>query len=279
MSHWKTVWSLINRTRDDGCTGLAAMISYSFFFTLPSVLILIIASMTLLPVENVGERVTERFQRQGAGENSIIQTTLDRTINEGRVWIFLLSLFGTLYIMSNGYAGLISSLNRIYGLTEYRSWVRVRLRALVMSSIAAVLVVVIFTLILLTPTILEALPGNGWSTGRAALLFNLLRWPAIIGLAFLGLESTYRYAPCGGPRWRYVTPGTVFGAFSWLIATRTFGFYVNNYGSYDRIYGALGTVLVLLTWIWISALIFLIGAEINMMVGERRETPDLELLA
>jgi len=275
MSHWKTVWSLVNRCRDDGCTGMAAMISYSFFFTLPSVLILFVASVTLLPLENIGQRVTERFQRQGAGDGSIIQTTLDRTINEGRVWIFLLSLAGTLYVMSNGYAGLISSLNRIYGLKEKRSWLRVRLLALTMSSAAAVLVVAIFSLILLTPSIIEAMPGN-WSSGLGALLFNLLRWPVIIGLAVLGLESAYRYAPGGGPRWRYITPGTVFGAVSWLIATRAFGFYVNNYGSYDRVYGALGTILVLLTWLWISALVILIGAEVNMTVKERRTTPDSE---
>lgn len=266
------LWQLIRRVRSDGCTSLAAMIAYNFFLMLPSVMIFIIATLTFLPVENVGDRLAERFQKEGSGEGSIIQTTLDRTLSEGRVWIFVLSLLGTLYVMNNGYAGLITSLNRIYGLEETRPWLQVRLRALVMSLIAALLILAIFTMTLLTPSIIETFTGSQAITGVTALLINLLRWPLIVGLAFLGLETTYRYAPCGGPRWRYLTPGTIFATGFWLVATRAFGYFVNNYGSYDRVYGALGSVIFSLTWIWISAVTFLIGAEINMMWRERNGT-------
>lgn len=282
---WKTLWKLVVRTRADGCTGLAAMIAYNFFLVLPSVVIFIVATMTFLPIENISQRLTDRFQQQGASEaHSLIQTTLDRTFSEGRGWIFALSLLGTLYVMTNGYAGLISSVNHIYGLKETRPWLRVRLRALIMSSIAAVLILIVFIMILFTPSIMDALSEHNWISRRAMLLLTLLRWPAIVGLAALGIETTFRFAPDGGPRWRWVSPGTVFAAAAWLVVTRAFGYYVNNYGSYDKIYGTLGTVIVLMTWIWISAVIFLLGAEINVMWEERRggkaihPTPSAETL-
>lgn len=267
----KSLVAFVMRSRADGCTGLAAMIAYNFFLVVPSTLIFIVATMTFLPIENISQRLTDRFQKQGSSEaHSLIQTTLDRTFSEGRGWIFALSLLGTLYVMTNGYAGLISSLNHIYGLKETRPWVRVRLRALIMSSIAAVLIFVVFTLILLTPSIMDTLSENHWLSGRTSMLLNLFRWPATVALAALGIETTFRFAPNGGPRWRWLCPGTIFGAAAWLLSTRVFGYFVNNYGSYDRIYGSLATVIVLMTWIWISAMIFLLGAELNAIWQERR---------
>jgi membrane protein len=91
----------------------------------------------------------------------------------------------------------------------------------------------------------------------------------IVLLAFFGMETTYRYSPCCGPRWRFISPGTVFSTGGWVAATLGFGFYVNHFGTYDRIYGTLGAVIATLVWIWMSSMIFLVGAEINAIWRER----------
>jgi membrane protein len=88
----------------------------------------------------------------------------------------------------------------------------------------------------------------------------------IIMLAVAGVETTYRYGPAGGPRWRFLTPGTLLAAGAWLLSTLAFGFYVDRFGTYQSVYGTLGAVVVLLTWMWISAILVLIGAEVNMMM-------------
>lgn len=264
-------WKFIMRVRADGCTGLASMLAYSFFLTLPAVLILMVAALAYVPVENLSDKIGEQLQGVLPTDAlSLVERTLERTFSHGRTHILVLSLVGSLYVMSNGYAGLISSLNHIYGLKESRPWLKVRLRALVMSVIAAGFILSAFSLVTIVPAIVGSLSGDMGTSETLALWLSRMRWPGIIILAFLGIEGTYRYAPCGGPRWRIVSPGTLFAEGAWLLSTLVFSFYVDNYGSYDNIYGTLGAVIVLLTWMWISAMMFLIGAEINIMWWQQR---------
>ena len=267
----KIVWKLIMRVRADGCTGLAGMIAYNFFLTLPTLMIFMVTVLAFLPIEDVVSQIISQLSDVvPADALSLLTRVLQRTLQRGQgsLPVLLLSLLGTLYVMNNGYAGLISSLNRIYDFDEKRPWLKVRLKALIMSVIAAGCLIVAFGMVLVAPLIVSALSADEGFNLTVGLWLGRLRWPAIIILAVLGMESTYRYAPCGRLRFGLVSPGTIFAAGSWLAATLIFGFYVNNYSSYQSFYGSLGSVIVLLTWMWISAMTFLTGAEINIMWKE-----------
>ena len=270
---WKHLWKFIMRLRADGCTGLAGMIAYNFFLALPTLMVFIVTVLAFLPVENLDQQIIDQLQGVLPSDVlTVFSRLLRRTISRGQsIPVLLLSLLGTLYVMNNGYAGLIGSLNRIYGLEEKRPWLKVRLRALVMSLVAAAFLVSAFAMAVVAPLIISALSDDQGFNLTAGLWLDRIRWPAIVLLAVLGIESIYRYAPCGSVRWRIITPGTLFAAGSWLVATLAFAFYVNNYSSYQNIYGPLGSFIVLLTWMWISAMTFLTGAEINMTIREWRE--------
>lgn len=273
------IWKLIMRARADGVTGLASMLAYNFFLAVMGVLILIVSTMAYIPVENLGQTIVDQLRNVLPSDAlSLIERTLSRTLNRGRLPIFIVSLVGTVYVMSNGYMGLINSLNRIYRLQEKRNWFRVKLRSLVMSLVAACFILSAFTMVIVAPPIADALSGNQSLTNTVSLIMDWMRWPMIILLAVAGVETTYRYGPAGGPQWRILTPGTVLAAGVWLLSTLAFGFYVNRFGTYQSVYGTLGAVVVLLTWMWISAIIVLIGAEVNMMLkgGSRMrlDTPE-----
>lgn len=267
----KTLVTLIKRARADGCTGLASMLAYNFFLVLPVGMIFLVATLALLPVDDLSTRITAQLEGVVPTDAlDLIRRIAESALSGDRSGIFLFSLLGTLYVMNNGYAGLIMSLNRIYDVREQRRWLRIRLRALVMSVVAGGSIISAFALALAAPALVDWLSGQRGAAESLALWLGRVRWPGIVLLVVVGMESTYRYAPCGGPRWRPVSPGTVFAASVWVVFTVFFGYYVDNYGSLDRLYGTLGTVIVLLTWIWSSALMFLIGAEINAMWrGER----------
>lgn len=270
----RTIWKLATRARADGCTGLAAMIAYNFFLVLPAFLIFMVSVLSLFPFQDLGGNITSQLRDVlPADAVSLIRRLIDQTLDraEGQFFILATSLFGTLFVMNSGYAGLISSLNRVFRLEETRPWLRVRLRALIMSLIAAALILATFSLVIVTPSLLEKLSGYEGLLTALSTGLGLARWPVIIGLALLGMETTYKYAPCCGPRWRILSPGTLFATGGWVCATLGFGFYVNNFASYDQVYGALGAVIVILTWMWISALIFLVGAEVNVMWRDWQE--------
>ncbi|MHB9053499.1 MAG: YihY/virulence factor BrkB family protein [Thermoleophilia bacterium] len=269
----KSLWKFAQRLRADGCTGLAGMIAYNFFLALPTLLIFIVTVLAFLPIDNVDQQITGQLSGVLPSDAlTVFDRLLRRTVSRGQsIPLLFLSLLGTLYVMNNGYAGLIGSLNRIYDFEEKRPWLKVRLRALVMSVIASLFLISAFAMALVTPMVVSALTDDQGFNLTVGLWLNRIRWPAIVILAVLGIESTYRYAPCGRMRWRIMTPGTLFATGSWLAATLAFGYYVNNYSAYQNIYGPLGSVIVLLTWMWISAMTFLTGAEINMLIREWRE--------
>jgi len=261
------LWKLILRARADGCTSLASMLAYNFFLAIMGVLILTVAALAYIPVDNLGSTIVDQLSPVLPSDAlSLVDRTLSRTFDHGRLVILFFSLAGTLYVMSNGYHGLISSLNRIYRLQERRSWPRVRLRALIMSLVAAAFITSAFAMVVVAPQVALALSDNEGISVTISLWIERMRWPAIVLLAVAGIETLYRYGPCCGPVWRFLTPGTVVAAGAWLASTVGFGFYVDRFGRYESVYGTLGAVVVLLTWMWISAMVVLVGAEINIML-------------
>ncbi len=270
----KFIWHLIQRARHDGCTGLAGMIAYNFFLALPIVLILAATVLALLPVGDTVSDITAQLSGLvPADVLSLISGVLRRSLRHGMETVptLVFSFLGALYVLNNGYAGLISSLNRIYKFDETRRWLRVRLQALILSVVASIFLITSLAMALVAPHIVDALSSDREFNLTAGLWFDRLRWPAIVILTVVGIESTYRYAPCGRLKFGLLSPGTVFATGAWLMATLGFGFYVNHYSTYQNAYGSLGSVIVLLTWMWISAMTFLIGAEINVMWKEWRK--------
>lgn len=256
---------IINKVRADGVTGHAAMIAYNFFLALPVAIIFIVALLGIIPHVDVTASLLEQLRGVAPQEVlDFVESTVNEALGRGQ-GILIISFFGAIYVLSNAYAGLITSLNDVYELKEKRPWLLVRLRALLLSFFATGLLITAFILILVTPSAADYLTSHtGLSEGTATLLTRL-RWPVVGILAFLAVESTYRYGPADGPRWRFFSPGAVFSTVGWVAVTFVFGIYVNNFASYDRIYGTLAAVVVLLVWLWMSALTFLLGAEVNML--------------
>lgn len=265
---YRILVTFVSRTRADGCTGLAAMLAYNSFLALPLAVIFMISFLTLLPVEDLGGRLVAQLEGVvPAGVLDLLREVLDNALSRPRSSILFASLTAIIYVSNNAYAGLIAALNRIYGVKERRSWLKVRLRALLLSVLSGGFVLIAFVLVLVVPPTLEALAA-GSSQQELVRWLGRLRWPLVAGLLLVASEATFRYAPCGAPRWRWLSPGTLFAAVVWLGSTLLFDYYVDNFGAYDRLYGTLGTVVILLTWLWIVSLVFLLGGEINRLVDE-----------
>jgi len=98
----------------------------------------------------------------------------------------------------------------------------------------------------------------------AATLVAWLRWPLLAAVGLLALAILYRFGPCRrAPRWRWLPVGSILAGFLWLAASGLFSFYVSNFGSYNATYGSLGAVIVLLIWLYLTALSVILGAGLN----------------
>lgn len=172
----------------------------------------------------------------------------------------VVSLLGALFSASGGVGNVIKAVNIAYDETETRGTIRLRGLALLLTFGAVLFVVVAIGLIAVLPAVLTHL-GLG-SIG--VLLANIARWVALVAFMMIALAVLYRYAPDrDAPKFRWVGLGAVVATVLWVVASAGLSIYVSNFGSYGKTYGALAGVIVLLLWLYITAFIVLLGAEIN----------------
>jgi membrane protein len=173
---------------------------------------------------------------------------------------FAVSLLIAVWSASGGVMALIEGLNVAFEVKERRSHLRV-----VATAMAIVAVGIAFGVVLAQSIALWA-PAEGTieTFSDFAWLTPMLRWSAILVLAIAFNVLIYRYAP-DRPRAerRWITWGSVISALIWVLGSAVFSWYVQSFGNYDRIYGALGAVVGFLTWIWLSLVVLLLGAELD----------------
>ena len=128
-----------------------------------------------------------------------------------------------------------------------------------MSAIAAIVVL---------PIVLSYLP----LAGITGMLTVWLRWPALLMLVVLGLGVLYRFGPNrDDARWQLFSPGTFIAAFSWLAGSAALSWYLGNFANYDATYGSLGAGIGLMMWLWMTAIVVLLGAELNSEIDAARD--------
>ena len=172
----------------------------------------------------------------------------------------ILGLVLALYSASAGVKTLMEGLNIVYEETEARSFLKRNVVGLALTLLLIVGVLMAFAVVIVAPAVLANV-GLG-QTVEAWITYA--RWPIMAVFVAAGLSVLYRQAPSRArPRWRWVLPGAVLATVIWTLFSILFSIYVRNFGSYNETYGALGGVIILLTWMWLSAFIILMGAELN----------------
>ena len=170
------------------------------------------------------------------------------------------ALLLALWSASRGLSGMINALDMAYHVKETRGFLRLNALAIGLTLAALLGGTVTIALVGVLPFVVQAV-GLG---SFAKWVVLVLEWPMLIGLVLTGLAVLYRYGPDRKqPRWRWVSPGGVIATLLWLAGSVGFSVFVSYYNSYDRTYGSLGGVVVMLTWLWLSSFVALLGAVID----------------
>ncbi len=169
-----------------------------------------------------------------------------------------------LWSASSLFLVVIDALNRSYGVKETRSFVKLRLTAIAMTLLQAACLLGSLVAIVAWPQIISALGLN--QSGAVAWLAAAVNWSAVFLMVLLSFALTFHVGPDVGHPWAWVTPGSLAGTIAFLVFCILFRVYVQNFGSYNHSLGALGGVLVLLTWFWVVALVLLAAAEMDRAI-------------
>jgi membrane protein len=248
----------------DNCFGLAAQLSYYFFLALFPALLFLVAIVSFVPISGLLDVITGTLARVAPTEViTIIQDQVLKIAHDRNGGLLTLGMLGTIWSTSSGVDAIIDTLNQAYDLTESRPWWKVKLTALALTITLAVFIVVAFALVVAGPQLAEKVaawfhlgPAFEWS-------WKILQWPVVFALVSLAIAIVYYYAPDARQEWMWITPGSVSAAALWLLVSLGFRLYVTRFGSYNATYGAIGGVIVLMLWFYVSSFAVLAGAELN----------------
>lgn len=169
-----------------------------------------------------------------------------------------------LWAASSGMVAIMNALNLAYEIDESRSWWKRRLVAIGLVIAFMVLIIMALTLVVYGGEIAQAVATGLGLGSTLTTVLRIAEWPLAVAFVLLVFNLLYLYAPNIKQRsWHWLMPGTVVAVGLWFLASYGFKFYVSNFGAYNRIYGSVGAVIVLLLWLYITGIAILIGAQVN----------------
>ena len=253
----------LKETAADNCFGMAAQLAYYFFLSLFPVLLIVVALTSFFP-SNVLDSILGWFGIFTPPEVlEIVRGQIQQIRHGGHAGLMTFGVLGALWSSSSAMSAIIDTLNRAYGVTEARPWWKIQLLAIIMTVVMSVFVLVSFTLVVSGPEIAETLATHVGLGPVFAWAWKVLQWPVVFLLISLGFGLVYYLAPDVEQRWPWIVPGSRFATILWLLISIGFRFYVMHFGQYNKMYGTIGAVIVVLLWFYLSGLVLLVGAELN----------------
>jgi membrane protein len=258
---FKRTWSEVIA---DNCLGLAAQLAYYFFLALFPALLFLLAIISFVPIENLMETITTTLARVAPADVlKLIQDQILKIAQDKDGGLLTLGMLGTIWSTSSGMTAIIDTLNQAYDIQESRSWWKVRLTAIGLTVALAVFIVGSTVLVVAGPTIADKVAAWFYLGPAFAWTWKIIQWPLVFGVVTLGIAIIYYYAPDAEQDWIWITPGSILATLLWLLVSLGFRYYVTNFGSYTESYGAVGGVIVVMLWFYLSGLAVLFGAELN----------------
>ncbi len=260
---------------DDQCTDLAAALTY---YAVLAVFPAAIALTSLLGLVGQGTSSVETLLGiiGDLGGGSIVDSVRDPLMqisgSQAAGLAFALGLAGALWSAS-GYVGAFGrAMNRIYEVREGRPVWKLRPLMLLLTLVLVVLAAAVLFALVVTGPVADSV-GDALGVGsNLKMVWNIAKWP-VIAVAVVVMVALLYYATPNvrQPRFRWVSPGAVLAIVTWVVVSAAFGFYVANFSSYDKTYGALGGVIAFLLWVWLTNVALLFGAELDAELERGRE--------
>ena len=261
---------------DDNGTMLASALAYSTFFAIPSVLLVVVGVFSLLAGPQTITTLMTHFSQVMPGQAAnLLGGSLHRIEQHPASGItmtvvgFVLALWATTGAMTT----YMTALNLAYERKDGRSFVRKRLIAVQLVAVIGFAFLLVAVLLIFGPSIEHLVAAHaGPASGAVGWIWWIAEWPIlIVGLLAAFATLLYRGPDVEHPHWRLVSPGAIVAAVIWLAASGAFAFYTSHFGSYNKAWGSLAAVIIMLTWLWLAAIALLLGAEVNAEAERSRE--------
>ncbi|PBB07075.1 MULTISPECIES: YihY/virulence factor BrkB family protein [Salimicrobium] len=262
---------LVEEFQNDDVPVLASSQAYYYLLAIFPMVILILSLLPYFSIDT--ERVMSFISNNVPGDTaSMIRENVVSVVEKPSGGLLTIGILGTLWSASNGVNAFIKAANIAYNVEETRSFIKVRLIsiALTLGMIVAIVVAImlpVFGDVIITfVTDLLRLPDS------TVILFQVLRWVISIVVMAGVLMALYHIAPNEKIPFKSIIPGALATAVLWQLISLLFSFYISNFGNYSATYGSLGGIIILMLWFFLTGIILMVGAEINVITSRHRQS-------
>jgi membrane protein len=261
---------------DDNCTLLAAALAYGTFFAIPSTIIVAVGLFTLFAdAATIVSFIQNLHGVIPAQATKLLEDALLRASAHpgGSIVATVLGLVLAVWAVTGTMTGYMTALSIAYERKDRRSFVRKRIVALKMAAVMGVAFLLVAVLTLFGPVVEHSIASRIGPAGQVLdIAWWIAQWPILLGGLLVAFATLLYLGPdVDHPKWTFLTPGSLVAAFLWIVASAAFAVYTATFASYDKTWGTLSGVIVMLTWLWLTSMALLLGAEINAEAERSRE--------
>src|SRR5579862_2841988 len=268
----------LNQIKKVGLNDRARSISFSFLTAIPAAAIFL---CTLIPYFPISKEITRQllFLTKDITPNQntyvLVSDFLKDFLNKPRGGLLSFGFFLAVFYSSNAVLGIMRSFNKSLIYNTRQNFFQVRWMAIKLT-VLVVLLVIGFVIIMVTQDALlkNILIWMNIKRHSAQWLFKTFRWVVIVPLFYYSIAFIYKYAPAVQKRWKLSSPGTILATFLIILTTVFFSFWVNKFSTYNKVYGSIGTILILMLIIYFNSLVLLIGYELNVSIHHLKVIAD-----
>ena len=254
--------------KDGSLSNKAASLAYNFMLAIFPATIFLFTLIPYIPIRHFQDQLLNVLAEVMPNNAfAALQSTITDIIKNQNGKLFSFGFLSTLFFATNGVNKLMQAFNKSSLIQETRTYLRRRLIALALTVVISISLLVAIVIMIIGHKILSFIQfvfhsnAHGW-----LLVTDLLRWIVVIVIFFVTVSLLYRYGPAHKQKWKFLSPGSILATFLAVLTSLGFTFYINNFSSYNKIYGSIGTLIVVMIWLYLNSLIILIGFELNASI-------------
>ena len=265
--------------RQDATTEMAAGMTFYLLFSLFPALLCLVTLLPFMPLESPVEQLFEVSKPLLPPEvYRLLTEHIDDLVSRPRTGLLTASAAIALWSASRALVSLSRALNRAYRVPKIKSELLRRIRSMLLTLGALLGFVITVVALSLGDHIVDLVVGQGWIPLSSGTLISIVRWPILLLVASFLVQQLYYLLPDQRPRWRLISTGSVTAVLSWVLATWAFTSFATLFVQFNVTYGSLGSVAVVMAWLYLGSLALMLGASLNALV-DRGLPPGLETTA
>lgn len=261
---------------DDNVPMLASALAYSSFFAIPSVMLVVLGLFTLFASADTIRDLMERLDAVMPAEaTELLGDSLTRASEQAAGGILFVALGFVLAIWSvtGAMTTYMTALSLAYDTEDSRNFVKKRVVAIVLAALLGVAVLLVAFLLMFGPHVQQWLGDALGIESVFGWIWWIAQWPILVLGLLIAFAAVQYFAPdVEHRRWQLITPGAALSVVIWILASGAFAVYTSQFASYNKTWGSLSAVIVMLTWLWITGLALLFGGEVNAEVERSRKS-------